>query len=105
MRAGAVPSTGQQFEKEKRDEHPTLRITNLSEEVTEADVRALVDRFGPTARVFCAKYPGTQICKGFAFVSFYSKSDGDKCISVLNGHGYANLILSVEWAKATADKK
>jgi translation initiation factor 3 subunit G len=34
----------------KRDELPTIRITNLSEDATEADVRQLVSKFGSTSR-------------------------------------------------------
>jgi translation initiation factor 3 subunit G len=49
-----------------------------SEDVQEGDVKELVARFGQTARVFVARHMGTTICKGFAFVSFYSKGDADK---------------------------
>ena len=37
--------------KDKRDDYPTIRITNLSPDVKDNDVRDLVSRFGSTARV------------------------------------------------------
>lgn len=37
--------------RERRDEFPTVRITNLSEDTSEQDVKDLVSRFGHTARV------------------------------------------------------
>ncbi|KAJ3213723.1 translation initiation factor eIF3 subunit g [Dinochytrium kinnereticum] len=82
-----------------RDDLSTLRITNLSEDTTEQDVKDLVSRFGHTSRVFVAKDHQTNMCKGFAFVSFYSKDDADRAMSHLNGYGYDNLILHVEFAK------
>ncbi|KAJ1569371.1 translation initiation factor eIF3 subunit g, partial [Cladochytrium tenue] len=83
----------------RRDDFFTLRITNLSEEVTEQDLKDLVGRFGHTARVFVARDRETNMCKGFAFVSFYSQDDANRCMNALNGFGYDNLILHVEIAK------
>ncbi|KAI9208100.1 eukaryotic translation initiation factor 3 subunit G-domain-containing protein [Polychytrium aggregatum] len=77
----------------------TIRITNLSEDVTEQDVRDLVSRFGPTHRIFVARDKETNICKGFAFISYYDKDKAQKAMDQLNGYGYDNLILRVEWAK------
>lgn len=41
----------------------------------------------------------TNTCKGFAFVSYYSKEDAERAQKALNGYGYDNLILRVEWAR------
>ncbi|KAJ3075153.1 translation initiation factor eIF3 subunit g, partial [Quaeritorhiza haematococci] len=81
-----------------RDDVSTLRITNLSEDVTEQDVKDLVGRFGHTSRVYVARDKETNTCKGFAFVSFYNRDDAEKALNALNGYGYDNLILHVEWA-------
>ena len=32
-------------------------------------------------------------------MSFYSKDDAERAMNQLNGYGYDNLILRVEWAK------
>ncbi|KAG0053324.1 translation initiation factor eIF3 subunit g [Gryganskiella cystojenkinii] len=102
MRAGAssdakAGSTGS--EREKRDEQPTLRVTNLSEDATEADVSELFKRFGHISRVFLARDRETGFCKGFAFVSFTMREDAQRAQEAIDGRGYDNLILRVEWAK------
>ncbi len=43
--------------------------------------------------VFCA---GES--RGFAFVNFTHRDEGQRAINKLNGFGYDNLILKVEWA-------
>ncbi|KAF9977165.1 translation initiation factor eIF3 subunit g [Actinomortierella ambigua] len=75
--------------REKRDEQPTLRVTNLSEDVTEPDVYELFNRFG-------------HISRGFAFVSFTMREDAQRALEAVDGRGYDNLILHVEWAKSSA---
>ncbi|KAF9604453.1 hypothetical protein IFM89_006735, partial [Coptis chinensis] len=40
----------------------------------------------------------TGMSKGFGFVNFVHKGDTEKAIAKLNGYGYDNLILRVEWA-------
>ncbi|KAG0317693.1 translation initiation factor eIF3 subunit g [Dissophora globulifera] len=99
MRAGAAGPKDRDSMREKRDEQPTLRVTNLSEDVTEADVSELFSRFGHMSRVFLARDRETNICKGFAFVSFTMREDAQRALEAIDGRGYDNLILRVEWAK------
>lgn len=82
-----------------RNEEPTLRVTNLSEDTTEADLQELFRRFGHTTRIYLARDRVTNQSRGFAFVNFSNRSDAATAIEKLNGHGYDNLILHVEWAK------
>merc|ERR1719443_1375364 len=77
----------------------SLRITNLSEDVKEGDLQELFGQFGRLQRVYLAKHMDTFLSKGFAFVTYYNRDDGQKAINKLNGHGYDNLIMKVEWAK------
>ncbi|KAI8925874.1 eukaryotic translation initiation factor 3 subunit G-domain-containing protein [Entophlyctis helioformis] len=83
----------------KRDEANTIRISNLSEETTENDVRDLISRFGPTSRVYVAIDRDLGICKGFAFISFYDKQSAERAIEKLDGFGYDSLILRADWSK------
>lgn len=88
--------------RERREDQPTLRVTNLSEDATDADIMDLFDRFGHVSRVFLARDRETGICKGFAFVSFTSREDAQRALEMIDGRGYDNLILRVEWAKSSA---
>ncbi|KAF9908301.1 translation initiation factor eIF3 subunit g [Linnemannia zychae] len=99
---GSRPGSAGPDSREKRDEQPTLRVTNLSEDVTEADVSELFKRFGHISRVFLARDRETGACKGFAFVSFTMREDALRALEAIDGRGYDNLILRVEWAKSSA---
>jgi translation initiation factor 3 subunit G len=80
----------------------SLRITNLSEDCKEGDLQDLFGQFGRLARVFIAKDMTTGQSRGFAFVTYHSRSDAERAIEKLNGHGYDNLILQVQFAKPRA---
>jgi len=81
-----------------RDDGNTLRVTNLSEDVTDDDLRDLFGRFGRISRVFLAKDRETNRTKGFAFVSFYERADALRAMEKLDKKGYDNLIIRVELA-------
>lgn len=83
----------------KRDDGFTLRVTNLSEEATDHDLRHLFSAFGSLSRVALARDRETNMCKGYAFISFHSKDCAERAMEKLHGYGYDNLILRVEWAK------
>jgi len=82
-----------------KDEANTIRVTNLPEEIQDQDLKELFGPFGRVTRIFLAKDKYTGQSKGFAFVSYERREDAAKAISSVNGYGYANLILNVEWAK------
>lgn len=77
----------------------TVRVTNLSEEARDADLLDLFRPFGMVTRVFIAKHKESNKSKGFAFVTFASREEGQRAIDKINGHGYDHLILSLEWAR------
>eukprot|EP00967_Tisochrysis_lutea_P000158 scaffold208_cov15-Tisochrysis_lutea.AAC.1 len=159
----------------RRDEN-SLRVTNLSDDVTEADLQELFRPFGPVSRVFVAVDRATGENRGFAFVNYVyrcalgyrsktnrcrlwrieailvliatrnlwneaywlhahpamlmyplahscphsivpcmnansvcvspytCREDAEKAIRALEGFGYDNLILHVEWAAPRADR-
>ncbi|OCF36150.1 eukaryotic translation initiation factor 3 subunit G [Kwoniella heveanensis BCC8398] len=82
-----------------RDDLPTLRITSLSQDAEEDDVRELFARFGRIGRVSVVRDRETRISKGLAFVSFEEKKSAEEAIKVMNGRGYDSLILSVAWSR------
>lgn len=89
---------------QERDDSTTVRVSNISDDVSDADLRDLFRRFGSVQRVYLAKDRETGLSRGFAFITFYQREDGQAAIDKLNGHGYDHLILSVQWA-APSEKK
>ncbi|KAK2407120.1 eukaryotic translation initiation factor 3 subunit G [Trifolium repens] len=82
---------------QQKDEN-SVRVTNLSEDTTEPDLHELFRPFGSISRVYVAIDKTTHMSRGFGFVSFVSREDAQRAINKLNGYGYDNLILKVEWA-------
>ncbi|XP_065871608.1 uncharacterized protein [Euphorbia lathyris] len=82
----------------RRNEENSVRVTNLSEDTREPDLLELFRTFGPVSRVYVAIDQKTGISRGFGFVNFVNKEDAERAINKLNGYGYDNLILRVEWA-------
>ena len=87
-----------------RDDSTTLRITNLSEETQEIDIRDIFSRYGNLSRVYLALDRQTHRSRGFAFVSFYSKEDAQNAMDNLQGIALNHLILGIEWAKPNKKK-
>lgn len=83
---------------EKRGFENSLRVTNLSENVTDNDLKELFRPFGEIMRVYVAYDRDTGEHRGFAFVNFQLRKDAEKAMRTLDGYGYDNLILRVEWA-------
>ncbi|KAM0899091.1 hypothetical protein ACQ4PT_021524 [Festuca glaucescens] len=96
LRAGAVQDAGHDMK--RRNDENSVRVTNLSEDTREPDVLELFRTFGPVSRVYVAVDQRTGSSRGFGFVNFVHREDAEKAISKLNGYGYDNLILHVEWA-------
>ncbi|CAM9708732.1 unnamed protein product [Discosporangium mesarthrocarpum] len=94
-----------------------IRVTNISEDTSEADLRDLFSPFGRInrcvvaclfvsvpclsshTRTYLAKDPETMQSSGFAFVSFYSRSDVEAAMAALQGYRHDHLILKLKWAK------
>ncbi|KAH3757422.1 Eukaryotic translation initiation factor 3 subunit G-2 [Pelomyxa schiedti] len=89
---------GDRPELPKREEY-TIRVTNLSEDAQEDDLRDLFQPFGRVDRVFVAKHRESGKAKGFAFVTYAVKTDAERAMKALQHYGYDHLILSLEWAK------
>ncbi|CAN8247774.1 unnamed protein product [Cochlearia groenlandica] len=97
MRAGADRSAAGSDMRRRNDEN-SVRVTNLSEDTREPDLMELFHPFGAVTRVYVAIDQKTGVSRGFGFVNFVSREDAQRAINKLNGYGYDNLILRVEWA-------
>ncbi|XWS53083.1 hypothetical protein CRYUN_Cryun11dG0127200 [Craigia yunnanensis] len=95
MRAGADRSG---TDMRRRNDENSVRVTNLSEDTREPDLQELFRSFGAVSRVYVAVDQKTGMSRGFGFVNFVNKEDAQRAINKLNGYGYDNLILRVEWA-------
>eukprot|EP00339_Tiarina_fusa_P011124 CAMPEP_0117069262 /NCGR_PEP_ID=MMETSP0472-20121206/48571_1 /TAXON_ID=693140 ORGANISM="Tiarina fusus, Strain LIS" /NCGR_SAMPLE_ID=MMETSP0472 /ASSEMBLY_ACC=CAM_ASM_000603 /LENGTH=240 /DNA_ID=CAMNT_0004791713 /DNA_START=60 /DNA_END=782 /DNA_ORIENTATION=+ len=78
----------------------TLRISNLSEDCTDDDLRNTFSRFGYITRIYLARDRQTNIPKGFAYVTFELRSDAEKAKENTVGVGLDHLIWSIEWARS-----
>eukprot|EP01094_Clydonella_sp_ATCC50884_P017628 TRINITY_DN309_c0_g1_i1.p2 TRINITY_DN309_c0_g1~~TRINITY_DN309_c0_g1_i1.p2 ORF type:complete len:289 (+),score=123.07 TRINITY_DN309_c0_g1_i1:88-954(+) len=82
-----------------RDDTATIRVTNLSEEITEQDLGDMFGRFGHIQRIYLAKDKNTGIPKGFAFINFVSRANAERAMEELQGFGFDHVILHLEWAR------
>ncbi|XP_076894285.1 uncharacterized protein LOC143546509 [Bidens hawaiensis] len=87
----------------RRNDENLVRVNNLSEDTREADLRELFQPFGNVSRAYVAIDQKTGMSRGFGFVNFVRREDCERAITKLNGYGYDNLILSVEWAAPRAN--
>mmetsp|Transcript_3867 Transcript_3867/g.7917 ORF Transcript_3867/g.7917 Transcript_3867/m.7917 type:complete len:347 (+) Transcript_3867:64-1104(+) len=110
MRGGAAPAgPGAAYKAPGRggstmDDLNTIRVTNLSENTTEADLQELFSHFGRVSRVYLAKNKETMESRGFAFVTFVNQKDAAAAMEKLQGFGYDHLILKLEWARPNTPK-
>jgi len=81
-----------------REDLPTLRVSNISGDTQESDLRELFGNFGRVVRVYVGRDRETGAGKGFAYVSFEEKAVAQRALDKVNGRGYDNLILSVTWS-------
>ena len=95
---GATRGPGESM-RGNRDDLPTLRVTNISEDTQEQDLRDLFSHVGRVARVYVGRDRETGAGRGFAFVSFEDKATAQRAIERMNGRGYDNLILNVGWSR------
>jgi translation initiation factor 3 subunit G len=102
--ARAAMASGAKLPERRTDDLNTIRVTNISENTTEADLQDLFKPFGRISRVYLAKDKETLQSRGFAFVSFVNKDDAAKAMEKLQGFGYDHLILKLEWARPNAPK-
>jgi len=101
--AASAPADGGKSYQDNKDQN-TIRVTNISEDTTEADLQDLFQPFGRISRVYLAKDKETMMSRGFAFVSFVHREDAAKAMDKLQGYGYDHLILKLEWARPSAPK-
>jgi len=87
------------YEEPSIEETSRIHVTNLSEDVTEFDLRDRFGEFGSINRVYVVKDKDTGMSKGSAFITFNTRGAAQAAMEVLNGSGWMNLIMNIEWAR------
>lgn len=83
-----------------RDDSTTLKVSQLNSFVDEDMVRnELFAKYGPLQRVAIVRNRDTGESKGFAYVTFATERLAQEALENVNGRGYHNLILHIEWSK------
>lgn len=103
-RAGASRPAGESMFNRNRDDLPTLRITSLSTEADEDDLREMFGRYGRIARANVVRDRDTQESKGFAFVSFESRADGEKALKAWDGRGESGDVTRCPSSRGDANE-
>eukprot|EP01059_Diplonema_ambulator_P034013 TRINITY_DN7425_c0_g1_i1.p1 TRINITY_DN7425_c0_g1~~TRINITY_DN7425_c0_g1_i1.p1 ORF type:complete len:270 (+),score=72.59 TRINITY_DN7425_c0_g1_i1:45-854(+) len=85
--------------KPQRDDSCTVRITNISEDISEDDLRSLFSTYGHISRSYVAVDRVTRERRGFAFITFKKQEDAANAIRHLDRHPFNHVILNVGWAK------
>lgn len=99
-RNSSVGGSSSAMRHNNRNDENAVKVSNLSENAEEEDLRELFGAFGPLTRVHVAVDRPSGFKRGFGFVKFSHREDAERAINKLNGYGYDNLILAVEWAPA-----
>ncbi|VDL69670.1 unnamed protein product [Nippostrongylus brasiliensis] len=84
---------------DRRSDENTCRVTNLPQDMEEAELRELFAAIGRVQRVFIARDKITNQPKGFAFVTYEMREDAERAIAKLNGIRRHHMVLKVEWTR------
>lgn len=84
---------------QERDDSTTLRVSNLSEEVTDNDLRVYFSMIGRVTRCHVVRDYNTGRNRGFAFISFDHKQAAEEAVQRLDGRPLDHMIMKVEFSK------
>ena len=82
-----------------------IYIGNLSDEVTEEDLKEAFESFGEVESVKIIKDKYTNRSKGFGFVEMPSKAEGQSAIDDLNGKELKGKALNVNEARPRTESR
>ena len=76
-----------------------IYVGNLNKSTTQNEINTLFAQAGTVSAVELIKERGTDLSKGFAFVSMPTQAEADKAISMFNDYALAENKLKVNLAK------
>jgi RNA-binding protein 39 len=78
-----------------------IYVGSLMFTITESDLRPIFEAFGPLTSVEIHRDPSTQQSKGFGFISFQNREDGETALAALDGFSLAGRPMKVGYANPT----
>jgi translation initiation factor 3 subunit G len=91
---------GGRYEESAEKQVTTLRVNNMSDSVTEDDLRDVFGRHGYISRVYLARDRDTGDPKGFAYVTFDDRRSAEVAKEKTVGVGVDGLIWAIDWARS-----
>jgi RNA recognition motif-containing protein len=82
-----------------------LYVGNLSNEVTEEDLRLALEQFGQVESATIIKDRDSGRSKGFGFVEMASKAEGQSAIDGMNGKELKGKALNVNEARPKTENR
>jgi len=89
----------------KKEIKMNIYVGNLSNEVTEEDLKQAFETFGQVESANIIKDKYTNISKGFGFVEMASKAEGQSAIDGLNGKELKGKALNVNEARPRTESR
>ena len=82
-----------------------IYIGNLSQNITDDDLKKVFEAFGQLTSVNVIKDKYTNNSRGFAFVEMASNKEGQAAIDGLNGKDFKGTTLSVNEARPRKENR
>ena len=92
-----VPPSRRGVETMSVEKTACLRVSCISDQLTEEELYLRFTRFGKIARIFLPRNYVTGKGKGYGYVSFVRRKDAARAMEVMDRRGFDNLIMRVAW--------
>lgn len=86
------------------EENRCLRISNLSYDCNEDELRMVLSEYGRIERLRMGYDPVENVCKGWAFVTYTMGKSATIALTTLNKARYGHTVLDVSWADNESKK-
>lgn len=78
-----------------------IYVGSLNFSINESDLRPIFEAFGPLTSVEIHRDTATGQSKGFGFISFVNRMDGETALAALDGYQFAGRPIKVGYASPT----
>lgn len=89
----------------------SIKISNLPEETTHYDLETILMTVSrqhgldaPTRMTLVREKPGSNKCKGYAYINYDSLTQSEKAVGALNGFKFQHVVLHADLVEADRDK-